>query len=85
MLWLSKQCLTIVEISTKRQQLHELFRVWKHDILTKTSFNTSYCKPKLGCEKTWGRKSIRPREEMKPKAKDNDVQIVSQAIKKWSK
>ena len=35
---LSKQCLTIVEISTKRQQLHALFRVWKHDILTKNQF-----------------------------------------------
>ena len=47
----------------------------------KNSFKTSYCKPKLGAKRPGaGRVSVC--EGMKPKAKNNDFQIVSQAIKK---
>ena len=51
---LSKQCLTIVEISTKRQQLHALFRVWKHDILTKNQFQDKLLPTQTGVRKDLG-------------------------------
>ena len=51
---LSKQCLTIVEISTKRQQLHAWFRVWKHDILTKNQFQDKLLQTQTGVRKDLG-------------------------------
>ena len=51
---LSKQCLTIVKISTKRQQLRALFRIWKHDILTKNQFQDKLLQTQTGVRKDLG-------------------------------
>ena len=62
---LSKQCLTIVEINTK--QLHALFRVWKHDILTKNQFQDKLLQTQTGVRKDLG-------QEEYPSARRDEAQ-----------